>query len=145
MFLFVAALGIALAWALPSKGFPRQSTIFLSNLVVGGIAGWLFYRFSRNEKTKRELIRRRVQAVAELNHHIRNALQVIRYAGASPTAQDAGQLQLINEAVARIEWVLSEVLSGHPHDGPRRTSGAAVEASPAFSQRVVDDFILGRR
>jgi hypothetical protein len=55
-----------------------------------------------------------------MNHHIRNALQVITYATAADTEES---VELIRDSVERIEWALREVLPGHvttPADPPRR-------------------------
>ena len=139
--IIVAALGFILDFTLLTEGFPRRDLMFISNLIIGIIAGWLSYEFARNEKSKREIMRERMRTIADLNHHIRNALQVIRYAGGSKTTQDATQLQLINEAVARIEWALREVLPKYPQGS---TTEQAPEA-PKFSSAVVDDFVLRRK
>ena len=69
-----------------------------------------------------------MKTIAELNHHIRNALQVIRFLGGQQRqGLDAMQLQLINDSVDRIEWALREVLAAvstrMPGDYPAR--GAA--------------------
>ena len=136
--LVVFALGFVLDLTLLKEGFPRRDLMFVSNLIIGIIAGSLFYQFARNEKHKREIMRRRMHTIAELNHHIRNALQVIRYAGGSKTTQDATQLQLINESVARIEWALREVLPQYPQEAPK--SGKPNRAP--FPSAAVDDFIL---
>lgn len=144
----VSVLGFLLDLGLVTEGFPRRDLMFLSNLIIGIIAGWLFYQFARNEKHKREIMRQRMQTVAELNHHIRNALQVIRYAGGSKTAQDATQLQLINESVARIEWALREVLSRYPQSrsGWKLGKTARDRGERGLpSSAVVDDFILRRK
>jgi hypothetical protein len=59
----------------------------------------------------------RMKTIAELNHHIRNALQVIKFWGAQHRpALDAMQLQLINDSVDRIEWALREVLPRYQID-----------------------------
>jgi hypothetical protein len=136
----VSALGIVLDLTLLAEGFPRRDLMLVSNVIIGITAGWLFYQFARNEKNKSEIMRQRMRTIAELNHHIRNALQVIRYAGGSKTTQDATQLQLINEAVARIEWALREVLPKYPQDGSSAESSQS-KGSP-FPSAVVDDFIL---
>ncbi|HEY6249933.1 MAG TPA: hypothetical protein VI685_08220 [Candidatus Angelobacter sp.] len=137
----VTALGFFLNVLLLREGIPRKDLILLSSLVTGLVAGWLFYQFLRNERARQEAVQQRIHTVAELNHHIRNALQVIRYAGGAKSTSDATQLQLINEAVARIDWALREVLSRYPHgeNGDGNKSGANV---PRFSSAVVDDFVL---
>jgi len=56
-----------------------------------------------------------MKTIAELNHHIRNALQVIKFLGVqNRSSLDAAQLQLINDSVDRIEWALREVLPRYP-------------------------------
>jgi hypothetical protein len=139
----VSALGFVMDITLLAEGFPRRDLTLLSNLVIGIIAGWLFYQFARNERAKQDLMRQRMRTIAELNHHIRNALQVIRYAGGSKTAQDATQLQLINESVARIEWALREVLPKYPQGRSfERETRRKGERIPKFASTVVDDFVL---
>lgn len=73
----VSALGFVLDVTLLKEGFPRRDLTFLSNLIIGLIAGCLFYQVARDEKAKRKLMRERMATIADLNHHIRNALQVI--------------------------------------------------------------------
>ena len=46
-----------------------------------------------------------------MNHHIRNALQVITYATATDNQKNS--VNLIHSSVERIEWALREVLPGH--------------------------------
>lgn len=141
----VSVLGFVLDVTLRMEGFPRHDLTFLSNLFVGIIAGCLFYQFTRNEKAKQEFMRDRMRTVAELNHHIRNALQVIRYAGGSKTAQDATQLQLINEAVARIEWALQEVLPMYAQSRWPAGAGQNDHGVGKFPSAVVEDFVLRHR
>lgn len=136
----VFALGFILDLTLLKEGFPRRDLMFVSNLIIGITVGWLFYQFARNEKNKREIMSQRLHTIAELNHHIRNALQIIRYAEGAKTTQDATQLQLINESVARIEWALREVLPQYPQG--RSSAKSAQSNTVPFPSAVVDDFIL---
>jgi hypothetical protein len=108
--LLVSVLGVLLDVLLVDEGLPRLMMMIFSNTLTGLIAGWLFQSFASHERSRRELMRERMQTVAELNHHIRNALQVIKYWGGSQPTLDSMQLQLINESVERIEWALREVL-----------------------------------
>jgi hypothetical protein len=51
-----------------------------------------------------------MRIIAEMNHHVRNALQPIIY---SPFLQEqAEQIRTIQEGTRRIEWALREVLPG---------------------------------
>lgn len=138
----VTALGFLLNLLLFHEGLPRKDLMLLSSLITGLVAGWLFYQFLRNERTRQDTVQQRIHTVAELNHHIRNALQLIRYAGGSKSTSDATQLQLINEAVARIDWALREVLSPY---GERDGDKKGPSSVPQFSSAVVDDFVLRRK
>jgi len=113
------ALGILQDVFLVSEGFSRWSLIILSNMFTGSVAGLLFYQYARNERNRRELIRQRMQTVVELNHHIRNALQVIKFWGAQhqQCSLDDAQVQLMKDSVDRIEWALREVLPRYPESG----------------------------
>ena len=107
----VSALGVLLDRILVKEGLPRFGMLILSNSITGLFAGGLFYQIVREEKIHRDLLRARMETIAELNHHIRNALQVIKFWGVQHRpALDAMQLQLINDSVDRIEWALREVL-----------------------------------
>ena len=79
--LLAFTLGLLQDVFLVNEGFSRWGLIVLSNMFTGSIAGLLFYQYARNQRNRRELIRQRMQTVAELNHHIRNALQVIKFWG----------------------------------------------------------------
>lgn len=60
----------------------------------------------------------RMQVIAEMNHHIRNALTPVSL---SLDATDNQQLnRVISEAVDRIEWALREIL---PRETPLREEG----------------------
>lgn len=101
---------------LSAEGFSRWGIVILSDIITGAIAGALFYQFVKNEKNRRELIRERMHTVAELNHHIRNALQVIKFWGAQHQncTLDEMQIRLMKDSVDRIEWALREVLPKYP-------------------------------
>ena len=118
----VSAIGILLDRLLLKEGLPRVGMLIISNSVTGLFAGGLFYQLAREEKIHRELMRARVKTIAELNHHIRNALQVIKFWGAQQRpALDSMQLQLINDSVDRIEWALREVLPQYDVESPAMT------------------------
>lgn len=101
---------------LSAEGFSRWGIVILSDIITGAIAGALFYQFAKNEKNRRELIRERMRTIAEVNHHIRNALQVIKFWGAQHQncSLDEMQIQLMKDSVDRIEWALREVLPKYP-------------------------------
>ena len=109
--LVVSAIGFFFDNVIVKEGLPRIGMLIVSNTITGLFAAGLFYQIAREERASRELVRARMKTIAELNHHIRNALQVIKFWGAQQrTSLDALQLQLINDSVERIEWALREVL-----------------------------------
>jgi hypothetical protein len=111
----VSLIGIILDRLLLKEGLPRLEMLIFSNGLTGLFAGGLFWQMAREAKASRDLVAERMKTIAELNHHIRNALQVIKFLGGQKrTGLDAVQLQLINDSVDRIEWALREVLPRYP-------------------------------
>ena len=132
--LVVAALGFVFDYFLGQVGLSRFGMLIMSNGLTGLFAGGLVYQLAREERASRELVRARIKTIAELNHHIRNALQVIRFLGGQQRPSlDAMQLQLINDAVDRIEWALREVLPRYPLKtaDARKPQGHATSVGPA--------------
>ena len=95
---------------LARDGVTRTDILMASNALTGIVAGFLFYSLTNNERLRRKLVRERLRTIAEMNHHIRNSLQVITYATAADTEES---VDLIRDSVERIEWALREVLPGH--------------------------------
>jgi hypothetical protein len=113
--IIVSLIGIVLDRLLLKEGLPRLEMLIFSNGLTGLFAGGMFFQMAREEKASRELVAERMKTIAELNHHIRNALQVIKFLGGQKrTGLDAVQLQLINDSADRIEWALREVLPRYP-------------------------------
>lgn len=145
----VALVGYGLDRLLIREGLSRWSLLGVRDILTGLIAGGLFLYVARHEKAHRDRLREQMRTVAELNHHIRNALQVIKLCGvgSSSSPSDDRQLQLIKESADRIEWALREVLPKYPdNEGvvPQPTIGFAAVPSPAsqlkaFSSRRQED------
>jgi hypothetical protein len=76
----------------------------VSALIVGCLAAMLF----RSAREHRQATRARLQVIAEMNHHIRNALTPISLSAYA--AQDQQSIRVIAEGVERIEWALREIL-----------------------------------
>src|SRR5271166_3743597 len=108
--LLVCAAGFGFDRLLARDGVTRTEILLASNALTGLVAGSLFYTLALNERIRRNLMRDRLRTVAEMNHHIRNALQVITYA-AEVDKNDAS-VEMIRNSVERIEWTLREVLPG---------------------------------
>ena len=75
---------------------------FADDLLGGLIVGVISFLY---ERSRARHLASRLQVIALMNHHVRNALQTIKY------AQHTDQhVKLIDESVARIEWALREIL-----------------------------------
>lgn len=66
-------------------------------------------------KERRLRVIREIRTIAELNHRIRNALEIIQYA--AYTSTDHAQLGLITQAIERIDNILREL---YPVLGPAK-------------------------
>ncbi len=82
--------------------------IFISNGLVALLAATLVFTLLAYGREQRRLIEERMQALDEVNHHIRNALQALAFA--SGALKDRKESAAINDAILRIQWALSEVL-----------------------------------
>jgi hypothetical protein len=79
----------------------------VDDLLTGILAGLMVYAYERHQH---KLMMEKMRVIAEMNHHVRNALQPIVY---SPfLTEQAEQIRIIQEGTRRIEWALREVLPG---------------------------------
>jgi hypothetical protein len=82
--------------------------IVVSNALVALLASGLVFILLAYGRAQRRHIEQRMEALNEVNHHIRNALQSLAFtAGALKGTKDA---DAISEAILRIQWALHEVL-----------------------------------
>lgn len=84
---------------------PTSLERFADDLLGGIIVGLISFLV---ERRRSRYLAQRLQVIGLMNHHVRNALQAIKFA--QHTQHD---VQVIDDAVARIEWALCEVLSGN--------------------------------
>ena len=115
--LAVSVAGVGFDRLLVREGISRYDLIAVSNLLTGVVAGGLFWQARRRDRERRKFVRERLRTISEMNHHMRNALQVIAFY--SYKEQDEKTVKMLADAVTRIEWALSEVLPsdliGHSH------------------------------
>ena len=109
---FLAALLLAVSIAGCGFGvdslFHHAKQLFASDLYTCVVAFALCYMLLIYEKRRRVLLARRMEIAAEVNHHIRNALTAVVF---SASVQNDPELQaVIEDATARIDWVLTTVL-----------------------------------
>jgi len=112
----VSVVGIAFDRMLIHEGVPRYDLMAISNSLTGAVAGAFFWQARRRERERQMFIRERLHTISEMNHHIRNALQVISFY--SYQGQDEKMVAMLGQAVNRIEWALSEVLPGELNAKP---------------------------
>jgi hypothetical protein len=92
----------------------RGSGLRLADPSVAAIAVALFVRHLRQTALRNRLADlRRFTVIREMNHHIRNALQVLAY---QPLLPDRSS-EMARQAIKRIEWVLTEVLPAVRDEG----------------------------
>jgi hypothetical protein len=131
----VAVAAMAFDRMLIHEGVPRWDLMAISNGLTGLVAGALFWKARSMERARREFVRERLHTISEMNHHIRNALQVISFY--CYREQDAQTLEMLRKAVNRIEWALKEVLpgelgmheEGHQLPASGYQPGAAIDAT----------------
>jgi hypothetical protein len=103
-------------------GVPSYDLILLSNLLVGVVAGVLVCVLSAREQQRQKYVECRLKVIADMNHHIRNALQVISFYSRKGDKHEVGIVQ----AVERIQWALREVLPQLPDAPPTAQYGERV-------------------
>jgi len=112
-------LGVVLRSLLDRAGISGVTAV-IDDLIIGVFAGLLVFAYERHQH---KLMVDRMRMIAEMNHHVRNALQPILY---SPFLNEqAEQVRLIQEGTRRIEWALREVLSGQIEVPPKSKSKSA--------------------
>jgi hypothetical protein len=80
----------------------------ISDAITAILIGALVAQVALLYRQRQQQAQARVQRIAEMNHHVRNALQVITYW--SLAEKEKRQVELVQDAVNRIQWALREVL-----------------------------------
>ena len=84
-----------------------RTTIELSDAVSAVVIGVLCYWLVRLHQERRQQLRHKVEVIADMNHHVRNALQVISL---TSHGKNKEEIAAIRESVGRIQWALKELL-----------------------------------
>jgi hypothetical protein len=127
---FISVVGFGFDRLLLREGVPRLGVLFLSNALTGVIAGALFLQHKIRAQEEQRLLQQRLQKISEMNHHVRNALQVVAFYRHQISDPAAGRL--IQESIDRIEWTLEEVLprgwdiAGPPQHRQTTSTGSRV-------------------
>ena len=104
------------------EGISRIDLMILGDALAALAFGALYLIFAVRAQEKQRELDRQLRMIAEMNHHIRNALQAIVYAH---TLDSTKYSTVIEGAVKRIEWALSEIL---PANGRKPSNPAAPES-----------------
>jgi divalent metal cation (Fe/Co/Zn/Cd) transporter len=82
---------------------------YIDDFLLAAVTGALVLVLQLHHE--RELARQRQSAIIieQMNHHIRNALQVIVYR-MDPKARNSQELREIRDSIDRIDWALREIL-----------------------------------
>jgi hypothetical protein len=75
---------------------------------VAVFCGLLVLKVLLDARARQIAVWQRLQMIAELNHHVRNALESIQLSAYS--IKDQPSIRIIQESVDRIQWALREVL-----------------------------------
>lgn len=87
----------------------RGSGVRLVGPVIAAMVSGLSVRKAQRYAERRRINElRRFQVMAEANHHVRNALQVL--INPDCYANDQKSAEMLRDAVHRIEWVLTDIL-----------------------------------
>jgi signal transduction histidine kinase len=106
--MFVFVLGFGLDWFMLRQEDSIRRTVEISDAVSAVICGFVFLLFLRLYRQQRAMLRQRVEVIANMNHHVRNALQVIEFNSYSTADQE--KLAAMKASVNRIQWALRELL-----------------------------------
>jgi len=100
----IYSLGWLLDRVLQRSGL-NSRIVAIDDLLIALLVGLLVLFY---EERRRRAFIQKLQTIELMNHHVRNALQVIACAQHTPDQQR--QVEIVGESVQRIEWALKEVL-----------------------------------
>jgi hypothetical protein len=133
----VTAAGYLADRLLRHEGIPGPDLLLLSDFLVGLVAASLVFVLAVDQQNKARRVEDRLRVIAEMNHHIRNALQVIAYHTWS--ARSEQEIASMHQAVNRITWALQEVLPqlpGAEQQHPPGKNNSSSTTSPQDKRRT---------
>jgi hypothetical protein len=107
-FIVITLMGLLMDRLMLTEGIPRLDLLLISNALVGAVAAVLVIAWTVQQRQRAAFVSSRMRVIAEMNHHIRNALQVIQFSARNQKNDD--EVKAMREAVQRITWALREVL-----------------------------------
>lgn len=97
-----------LDWYMLKHHKSTVSTVEISDVVSAVLAGALFLKVAQYRRERRRAVRQRLETIGDMNHHIRNALEIISLS--AHTSTDQQHVKEIRDSVDRITWALKEIL-----------------------------------
>ncbi len=112
----VFAVTGAVDWILFDERVEPIDIMLASDALAGVLAAAFALKLMVDVHERRDLVRRQLEVIAETNHHIRNALELIQFSAQSTHNEQV--ISQISTAVDRIQWVLRD-LSGEEGEDSR--------------------------
>jgi hypothetical protein len=111
----------------------HAETTRIDDLLVGLAAALIVWLLQRQQERELQRQRHSATVIEQMNHHIRNALQII-VTRASLDRHARPELRQIDAAVARIDWALREILPQSASNAP--VPDLAFEPDPEHHEPV---------
>lgn len=96
-------------WIASREGWSLLPMALVSDAIAGTLAALFAFVVLRNIRERRRVILRRLTTIREMNHEIRNALELIQLSAYSTHHQQA--IAIISSAIDRIQRTLREIVS----------------------------------
>lgn len=110
-FVAISLVGLGFDRLLVREGVSRFDLMALSNGLTGLVAAGFLWQAQRRAAERQRYLQQRLKTIEEMNHHVRNALQVLSYFATHPdAAANEKNAKVVRESVERIEWALREIL-----------------------------------
>lgn len=114
--MIVFAATAVVDWLLYSAGIEPMHIMLASDGFAALLAAAFVLKLMMEVHQRRDMVREQLNIIAETNHHIRNALELIQFSAQSTHNEEV--IAQISSAVDRIQWVLRE-LSGERGEDSR--------------------------
>ena len=97
-------LGVA-SDRLLTKLSPNELFQFADHFIIAVLLGCVVLLY---ERRRRHYLQARLKVIGQMNHHVRNALEVLSYT--AMRQEDDKTRTMMRESVTRIDWALREIL-----------------------------------
>lgn len=123
-------------WFMYNARFRPYRVMLGSDAIAAILVALVTYKLLQNSRKRRALVRRYLEIIAESNHHIRNALELIQFS--AQTTHDQKITEQISMGIDRIEWVLRELLGNKGLEEASETTSPSSPSSMVHSDQRGD-------